>query len=100
VGAHHLKASGGTLGSRAETNQRQEWHERRARTSATSASPAGQGGVVSNPLLWFLGAVSGALASAFFWVLARRAGDRGLARTTAVAVVVFCGAALYFGRFL
>jgi type IV secretory pathway VirB2 component (pilin) len=55
---------------------------------------------VSNPLLWFLGAVSGALASAFFWVLARRAGDRGLARTTAVAVIVFLGAALYFGRLL
>ena len=55
---------------------------------------------VSDPLFWFLGAVSGALASAFFWVLARRTGDRGLAWATAVAVVVCCGAALYFGRLL
>jgi hypothetical protein len=55
---------------------------------------------MSNPLFWFLGAVSGALASSFFWVLARRAGDRELAWATAVAVVVFLGAALYFGRLL
>ena len=52
---------------------------------------------MSDPLFWFLGAVSGGLASAFFWVLAQRAGDRGLARATALAVVVCCAAALYFG---
>lgn len=52
---------------------------------------------MSDPLFWFLGAVSGGIASAFFWVLARRAGDEGLARATAVAVVVFCAAAFYFG---
>jgi hypothetical protein len=55
------------------------------------------GVLVSDPLFWFLGAVSGGVASAFFWVLARRAGDRWLARATAVAIVVFCSAALYFG---
>jgi len=52
---------------------------------------------VSDPLFWFLGAISGGLASAFFWVLARRAGDRGLARATVLAVGVCCAAALYFG---
>ena len=52
---------------------------------------------MSDPLFWFLGAVSGAVASTFFWVLARRTGDRGLARATAVAVVVCCAAALYLG---
>jgi hypothetical protein len=52
---------------------------------------------VSSPLFWFLGAVSSAVASAFFWVLARRAGDSGLARATAVAVVVCCAAAFYLG---
>jgi hypothetical protein len=52
---------------------------------------------VSNPLFWFLGAVSSALASGYFWVLARRADDRALARATAVAVVVCCVAAFYFG---
>lgn len=40
----------------------------------------------------FLGAVSCALASAFFWLLAVRSGDRALAWMTAVAVVV-CGVA-------
>jgi hypothetical protein len=53
---------------------------------------------VSDPLFWFLGAASGAVASAFFWMLARRSGDRVLAWVTAVAVVAFCGAALYLGR--
>jgi preprotein translocase subunit SecG len=52
---------------------------------------------VSDPLFWFLGAVSGGVASALFWVLARRAGDRWLVRATAIAIVLFCGAALYFG---
>ncbi len=40
------------------------------------------------------GAASCALASALFWVFARRAGDRHLARMTAVAFVLLCGAAL------
>ena len=53
---------------------------------------------MSDPLFWFLGAASGAVASAFFWMLARRSGDRVLARVTAVAVVAFCVAALYLGR--
>jgi hypothetical protein len=35
---------------------------------------------MSDPLFWFLGAVSGGIASAFFWVLARRAEDKVLAR--------------------
>ena len=38
----------------------------------------------------FLGAISCALASAFFWLLAVRSGDRGLAWMTATAVVVCC----------
>jgi hypothetical protein len=38
----------------------------------------------------FLGAVSCALASAFFWLLAVRSGNRRLARMTSVAVVVCC----------
>jgi len=42
----------------------------------------------------FLGAVSCALASAYFWLLAVRFGDRRLAWTTAVAVVV-CGVAAF-----
>lgn len=41
-----------------------------------------------------LGAVSCALASALFWVFARRTGDRQLARMTAVAFVVLCAAAV------
>ena len=41
-----------------------------------------------------LGAVSCALASALFWVFARRAGDTQLARMTAAAFVVLCAAAL------
>ena len=50
---------------------------------------------MSDPLFWFLGAVSGALASAFFWLLAVRSGDRGLAWTTAAATVVCCVAAFF-----
>jgi hypothetical protein len=49
---------------------------------------------VSVYLFLLLGAVSCALASALFWVFARRAGDEGLARVTAVAFVVLCAAAL------
>ena len=49
---------------------------------------------------WLLGAMSCALASAFFWLLAVRSGDRMLARMTAVAVVVCCGAALLLMRML
>ncbi len=41
-----------------------------------------------------LGAVSCALPSVLFWVLARRAGDKQLARMTAGAFVVLLGAAL------
>jgi preprotein translocase subunit SecG len=52
---------------------------------------------VSNTVIWFLGSVFSAAVSGLFWMLARRAGDRGLARATAVAVVVFCVVAFYFG---
>jgi len=48
----------------------------------------------------FLGAVSCALASAFFWLLAVRSGDRRLAWMTATAVVVCCVAALFLMRML
>ncbi len=41
-----------------------------------------------------LGAVSCAFVSALFWVFARRAGDRQLARMTTVALVLLCGATL------
>ncbi len=49
---------------------------------------------------WFLGAVSCAVASAFFLVLAVRAGDRTLAWMTAVVVVVAWVAALFLARLL
>jgi hypothetical protein len=49
---------------------------------------------------WFLGAVSCALASAFFWLLAVRSGDRKLAWMTAVATVVCCVAAFLLVRML
>jgi hypothetical protein len=52
---------------------------------------------VSNSVVLFLGCVFSAAVSGLFWMLARRAGDRGLAWASAVAVVVFCVAALYFG---
>jgi hypothetical protein len=52
---------------------------------------------VSNTVVWFLGFVFSAAVSGLFWIMARRAEDRGLARATAVAVVVFCVVALYFG---
>ncbi len=48
----------------------------------------------------FLGATSCALASAFFYLLAVRSGDRKLALMTAVAVVVCCVAALLLSRML
>jgi hypothetical protein len=48
----------------------------------------------------FLGAVSCALASAFFWLLAVHAGDRKLAWMTATAVVACCVAALLLLRML
>ena len=52
-------------------------------------------------LFLFLGAVSCAVASAFFWMLARQAGDKTLTRMTAVAVIVgSCVAALLLGRML
>ena len=46
----------------------------------------------------FLGAISCALVSAFFWLLAVRSGDRGLARMTATAVMVCCVAAIFLMR--
>jgi hypothetical protein len=49
---------------------------------------------------WFLGAISCSLASAFFWLLAVRSGDRRLAWMTASAVVVCCVAALLLLRML
>jgi hypothetical protein len=52
---------------------------------------------VSNTVFWFLGSVFSVVVSGLFWIMARHAEDRGLARATAVAVVVFCVAALYFG---
>jgi hypothetical protein len=52
---------------------------------------------MSNSVVWFLGSVFSAVVSGLFWIMARRAEDRGLARATAVAVVVFSVAALYFG---
>ncbi len=52
---------------------------------------------MSNTVFWFLGSVFSAAVSGLFWMLARREEDRGLARATAVAVVVFSVAALYFG---
>ena len=55
---------------------------------------------MSSPLFWFLGALSCAIASAFFWVLARREGDRVLTWATAVVVVVSCVAAIFLGRLL
>ena len=51
-------------------------------------------GFVSFYQFLLLGAVSCALVSALFWVFARRAGDRQLARMTAVAFVLLCGATL------
>ena len=52
-------------------------------------------------LFLFLGAVSCAVASAFFWMLARQAADKTLTRMTAVAVIVgSCVAALLLGRML
>ena len=48
----------------------------------------------------FLGAVSCAVASAFFWMLARQAGDKTLARMTAVAVIGSCVAAFLLGSML
>ena len=66
-----------------------------------SALVEGGGGCsVGNPLFWFIGALSCAVASTFFWVLAVRAGDKTLAWMTAVVVVVACVAALFLGRLL
>ena len=49
-------------------------------------------------MFFFLGAASGAVASAFFCWLAVQAGDKGLVRITAVAFVVCCAAALFLVR--
>jgi hypothetical protein len=49
---------------------------------------------------WFLGAISCALASAFFWLLAVRSGDRTLAWMTASATVACCVAAFILLRML
>ncbi len=53
-------------------------------------------GLASVSVYQFLlsGALSCALASALFWMFARRAGDRGLARMTAVAFFLLCAATL------
>jgi acyl-coenzyme A synthetase/AMP-(fatty) acid ligase len=53
-----------------------------------------------NASFWLLGAVSCALASAFFWLLAVRSGDRTLAWMTASATVVCCVAAVLLLRML
>ncbi len=55
---------------------------------------------MSWPHFLFLGATSCALASAFFYLLAVRSGDRTLALMTAVAVVVCCAAALFLMRMM
>ena len=55
---------------------------------------------MSWPHFLFLGALSCALASAFFSLLAVRSGDRTLALMTAAAVVVCCVAALLLLRVL
>ena len=52
---------------------------------------------MSNTVVLFLGCIFSAAVSGLFWMFARRVGDLGLARGSAVAVVVFCAAALYFG---
>jgi hypothetical protein len=52
---------------------------------------------MSTTAILFLGSVLSAAVSGLFWMFARRAGDRGLARATAMALVVLCAAALYFG---
>jgi hypothetical protein len=41
--------------------------------------------------------ILGGSQSGLFWVFARHARDRGLARASAVAIVVFYAAAFYFG---
>jgi hypothetical protein len=50
--------------------------------------------------LLFLGAVSCAVASAFFWMLARQAGDKTLTRMTAAAVIGSCVAAALLGSMI
>ena len=55
---------------------------------------------MSWPHFLFLGAASCALASAFFYLLAVRSGDRTLALMTAVAVVACCVAALLLMRMM
>jgi hypothetical protein len=52
---------------------------------------------VINSVVLFLGCVFSAAVSGLFWMFARRARDRALARASAVAVVMFCAAAFYFG---
>jgi hypothetical protein len=52
---------------------------------------------VSGALYWFLGTATAAVGSAYLWVLAWREGNRRLMWVNGVGVVVFCGAALFFG---
>jgi hypothetical protein len=52
---------------------------------------------VSGALYWFLGTAIGTVVSAYLWVLAWREGNRPLMWVNGVGVVVFCGAALFFG---
>jgi hypothetical protein len=51
-------------------------------------------------LFLFLGAISCAVASAFFWMLARQAGDKTLTWMTAVAAIGSCVAAFLLGQML
>ena len=81
-----------------ELNERYErWCGGLRFNSSNSYSLAQRRSSVSSTVVLFLGSVFSAVVSGLFWMAARRAEDRGLARATAVAVVVFCVAALYFG---
>lgn len=52
---------------------------------------------MGNSMIWFLGSVLSVAVCGLFWMFARRAEDTGLARATAVGIVVFGVAAIYFG---
>jgi hypothetical protein len=52
---------------------------------------------VNDSLYPFLGAVVGAVVSAYFWLLARREGQKALMWTMALAAGAFFVAALVFG---
>jgi hypothetical protein len=91
----------GKVGDRARevgvTSPREELRERMTGVRhGTGTLRVGRGGSMGNSMVWFLGSVFSVVVSGLFWMLARRAEDSGLARATAVAVVVFCLAAIYF----